>query len=395
MHEKKKKKTRKPNRTGSYKLRKDGRYQWTQQIDGKKRYIYANSLSELQNKIKKVADLPVNENKLTVEEWFAKWLEVYIRPLKKPATYNQYKIIYEEHIKPVIGYRKMSNIMKTDIQGIIAKMNEKNLSAWTMKHARKIMHIAFEKAVDEKIIAQNPVTKIEIPNKQSKPRKTLTSEELKILFTNLENTRWYWAVKFMLVTGLRRGELLALKWSDIDFTNRRIIVDESNSISGLGDTKSSKIHYVPLSDKAIYYLNKQKELLQNEFNPILYNEELQKLDLIFPSEKGTLMKPDSFNSVLDRINRKTGLHVTPHMFRHTFVYMAKGKMTLSELQEALGHDESTTTLDIYGTMLSDTQKVASKIDEAFAQLDDEINKIQKSSSKNNNLILLSNYKKAK
>jgi integrase len=64
------------------------------------------------------------------------------------------------------------------------------------------------------------------------------------------------------------------------------------------------------------------------------------------------------------------------MLRHTFVYMSKGLMTLSELQEALGHDESTTTLDIYGTMLSDSGKVASKIDEACNVLDKEINKIE-------------------
>jgi len=88
------------------------------------------------------------------------------------------------------------------------------------------------------------------------------------------------------------------------------------------------------------------------------------------------MKPDSLNSVLDRINKKTGLHITPHMFRHTFVFMSKGLMTLSELQEALGHDESTTTLDIYGTMLSDTKEVANKIDKVFEKLDEELDKVE-------------------
>lgn len=387
--------SRNPNGTGSYKLRKDGRYQWTQTIDGKTRYIYANSLKELQDKVKKYSNLQIANSKLKADEWFQKWLSVYVEPLKKKATFEQYKIIYESHIKPVIGHRKMNNITNTDIQQVIAEMNKKGLSTWTMKHARKIMNIAFTKAYEEKIISANPVEKIDIPNKQGKPRKTITTSELKILFDNLKNTRWYWAFRFMLVTGLRRGELLALKWSDIDYENRRIIVDESNSKSGLGDTKSSKVHYVPLSDLAIYYLSKQKEMLQKEFNPILYNPELQKLDLVFPSEKGTLMKPDSLNSVLDRINRKTGLHITPHMFRHTFVYMAKGKMTLSEIQEALGHDESTTTLDIYGTMLSDTQTVASKIDEAFKKLNEEIEKIENQSKKKGTVISLLDYRKAK
>jgi len=370
-------KTRNPNGMGNIYKTKSGRYEWRQMVDGELRVLSSNDLSELQEKIRKVADLPIIKNKLKVSEWFEKWLEVYIKPLKKKATYEQYRIIYEQHIKPEIGKRKLNSIKQYDIQQVIAKMNENNLSTWTMKHARKIMSIAFTKALNDKLIAENPVVNIEIPKKQAKPRKTLTPSELKILFDNLKNTRWYWAVNLMLVTGLRRGELLALKWSDIDYGNRRIIVDESNSSGGLGDTKSSKVHFVPLSEKAIYYLNKQKEMLENETNPSLYNNDLKKLDLVFPSKTGTLMKPDSFNSVLDRINRKTGLHITPHMFRHTFVYISKGLMSLSELQEALGHDESTTTLDIYGTMLSDTQKVADKIDKAFAALDTEITEIEK------------------
>lgn len=369
-------KQKNPNGMGCYDKLKDGRVRWRQMVDGKTRTITAKSMPELKEKVKKVADLPIIKNKIKVSEWFEKWLEIYIKPLKKQATYYQYKILYEQHIFPIIGNRLITSVKQYDIQQIIAKMNEKGLSTWTMKHVRKILHIAFDRAFKDKLIPENPVVDIEIPKKQAKPRKTITASELKILFENLKNTRWYWAFRFMLVTGLRRGELLALRWSDIDYENKRIIVDESNSASGLGDTKNSKVHYVPLSERAIYYLAKQKEMLQHEFNPILYNPELQKLDLIFPSENGTLMKSDSLNSVLDRINRKTGLHITPHMFRHTFVYMSKGHMTLSELQEALGHDESTTTLDIYGTMLSDTEKVANKIDEAFAALDEEINKIE-------------------
>jgi len=385
-----------PNGMGSYDKLKDGRVRWRITRDGVTKAFTAKDMAVLKEKVKKVSDLPIIKNKIKVAEWFDKWLELYVKPLKKQATYDQYKTIYEQHIYPVIGKRNLITIKQYDIQQVIAKMNDKGLSTWTMKHARKIMHIAFERAFKDKLIAENPVVEIEIPKKQAKPRKTITASELKILFENLKNTRWYWAFQFMLVTGLRRGELLALKWSDIDYENRRIIVDESNSVSGLGDTKNSKVHYVPLSERAIYYLSKQKEMLQNEHNPILYNLELQKLDLIFPAENGTLMKPDSLNSVLDRINKKTGLHITPHMFRHTFVYMSKGKMTLSELQEALGHDESTTTLDIYGTMLSDTQKVANKIDEAFATLDEEINKIENKNYKQSaKIINIFDRKKAK
>jgi|GEM_PF-1908811 len=388
--------TRNPNGMGTFYKTESGRHVWKQMVDGNVRVLSSNNLSELQEKVRKVADLPVIKNKTKVSEWFERWLE-NIKALKKEATYNQYKDIYEQHIKPVIGNRKLSKIKQIDIQNVITEMSKKTrfkrvknketgeyekvdteekLSTWTMKHARKVMSIAFTKAFKDKLIAENPVAEIEIPKRQAKPRKTLNTKELKILFEYAKKTRWYWAMRFLLVTGLRRGELLALRWSDIDYENKRIIVDESDSSTGVGDTKSAKIHYVPLSELAIYYLNKQKEMLIEKTNPSLHNENLQKLGLIFPSEDGTMMKPDSFNSVIDRINEKAGIHVTPHMFRHTFVFMSKGLLSRSELQEALGHDEGTTTEDIYGTMLSDTQKVATKIDDAFKTLEEEMDKIE-------------------
>ena len=78
-----------------------------------------------------------------------------------------------------------------------------------MKHTRKVMHIIFEKATESKVIPENPVKNIEIPKRQAKTRKTLTNDEMRIMFNYLKNTRWYWCFKFMLVTGLRRGEVLA------------------------------------------------------------------------------------------------------------------------------------------------------------------------------------------
>ncbi len=367
-----------PHGMGSYKLRKDGRYQWTQMIDGQVRTLYGKSLKELNNKVKKVSDLPVTSNKFKVEEWFEKWLEIYIKPLKKKATYNQYRTLYEQHIKPVIGFRKLSGIQTYDIQSVIAKMNEKGRASKTMKHVKSIMNIAFSKAFDEKLIPFNPVVKIDIPIKQAKPRKTLTLEELSKLFKAMEHSRWIWSVRLMLVTGLRRGELLALKWTDIDFSNKRLTVDESNSSTGIGDTKSAKVHYVPLSDKAIEYLNEQKRMLELEFNPILFNEDLKKTALVFPSENGVMIRPDSYYTMLSRFAKKAGIKASPHCLRHTFVYMTRESMSLKELQAILGHDESTTTLDIYGDIISDsTFKTAAKIDDVFSKVDEEIERVEK------------------
>lgn len=375
-------KQRNPNGMGSYKLRKDGRISWTQQVDGKPRVLYGKTLTELQVKVKKVADLPVTSSKYTVGEWFEKWLDVYIEPLKKKATYDQYKTLYEQHIKPVIGHRKLSNLKKLDIQTVISKMNAKKKASKTMKHVKSIMNIALGKAFDDKLISSNPVIKIEIPVKQAKTRKVLSIDELVKLYKAMEHSRWIWSIRFLLVTGLRRGELLALKWTDIDFVNKRLTVDESYSSDEIGDTKNSKVHYVPLSDKAIGHLNGQKLMLKLESNPILFDDKLRDSLLVFPSENGTAIRPDSYATMLRRFAIKAGIKASAHCMRHTFVYMMRKKFTLKDLQAALGHDESTTTLDLYGDILNESMtENASQIDDVFDKVEEEMKRVEKDKAK--------------
>ncbi|MFZ3132726.1 MAG: tyrosine-type recombinase/integrase [Desulfosporosinus sp.] len=379
-------KQRNPNGIGSYKLRKDGRIQWTQKKDGKPRVLYGKTLGELQAKVKKVSDLPVTSTKLTVSDWFEKWLDIYVKQLKKKATYDQYKTLYEQHIKPIIGHRRLSGVKPLDIQTVIAKMNDKKRASKTMKHVKSIMNIAFNKALDDKLISSTPVVKIEIPVKQAKTRKVLTVEDLIKLYKAMERSRWIWSIRFLLVTGLRRGEMLALKWTDIDTENKRITIDESNSSSGIGDTKSAKVHYVPLSDKALGYLDGQKLMLEKEANPILHNEKLKKTALVFPSKNGTMIRPDSYYTMLRRFAIKAEIKASAHCIRHTFVYLNREAMSLKELQAILGHDESTTTLDLYGDILEETMtKTASKIDDVFDKVDKEIKRIEEEKAEKENM----------
>ena len=387
---------RAPKGMGHYYMTPTGKYAWRKRVGGQEKYLSADTPGELQTLINEVIDLKITKSKLKVDEWFVKWL-TYIEALRKTATYNQYNDIYKKHIKPEIGNRKLSTINTNDIQGVILAMNKKTvkikkkkdgkwievdtgktISSCTMKHAVKIMNGAFKAAADKKnkLIPENPVVGIEVPKKQAKPRKTLNSEELAKLFLQLKKSRWIWSAKFMLITGVRRGELLALRWADIDTINKRITIDESDSSTGLDDTKSSKIHYVPLSPLMEKYLAGQKRMLENENNAILYNEELKKSDLIFPNKSGVMLCAGSYYTMLSRYAKDAGIKASPHCLRHTFVYMNRKKLSLKEIQNILGHDESTTTLDIYGDMIDEsTEQTGKDIDETFAEFEENTEKI--------------------
>ena len=116
-------KMRRPKGTGSYRQLPNGTYQWRQRIDGEERTATGRTPKELQEKVRLIADLPIIKEKYKVSEWFEKWLKVYVQPLKKAATYNQYYFLYTKHIKPVLGKRKMTTIKSIDIQSVISKMN--------------------------------------------------------------------------------------------------------------------------------------------------------------------------------------------------------------------------------------------------------------------------------
>ena len=376
-------KQRNPKGMGNYRKLADGRVGWRKTVDGETIDLSARTMTELQRKVKEVVDLPIIKEKCTVEEWFDKWLLIYVGPLRKKATYLQYSILYEQHIKPVIGNRKLSTIKTYDVQNVIGKMNKKNLSTKTMRDVKSIMNVAFKKAVADNLVAKSPVVNIEIPIKQTKERKTLTTEQMGLLFESMKNSRWIWSVHFALVTGLRRGELLALQWLDIDWENKQVRIDQSNSVTGLGDTKTSKIHYAPLSNRAIYVLKQQLLMLRRENNlTILNNDGSHKKDmtgsemLIFPNRAGQMIRPDSYYTLVSRFAKKVGLSVSPHCFRHTFVYLMRGDLSVKELQNILGHSESTTTLDIYGDMIYNTaKKNAKQIDDVFAGVDANMQEI--------------------
>lgn len=411
--DKPKSKMRNPKGLGHY-YKKDGLFCWKYVRDGKPIYRSSKTEKELQAKVRKVIGLAVMNDKTKVREYFTTLLEEIIKPMginnetgKPGATYLQYESIYRKHIDPVIGDYTMRSVTISDIQRVILTMNTKvqeikdkngnvvkktiGMSTKTMKHAKTVMSIGFTRAFGiDKIIPENPISKcypgeqpkIKIPQKQAKPKVILNTEDLAVYIKSMQNSRWVWSVRVELLVGLRRGELLALTCSDIEWDNKRILVDESNSITGKGDTKSRKSHHAPLSKLAKHYLEKQIEMLINEKNKVTFTENGQQMTmeefkksgkLLFPAEHGEMVKPNTFYHTIVRYAKKSGLKVYPHCFRHTWVHKMRKKLSLKELQEALGHDESTTTLDIYGDMINDTtHSAADHVDEVFSAIEIDI-----------------------
>jgi integrase len=360
-----------PNGMGNIYRRKDGRYVWRQMIDGELRRASDVNLSELQRKIKKLSRTSISGDKTKLFDWLERWLEKYVKPYKKPSTYHNYKYAVEKYIKKYMKNVQLRHVTKPDVQDMIAALLNDGYSPSLVKNVRKALSAAFISArEDESLVDFNPTRETKIPKGKRPIRKTFKIEELAIIIDKLKNSRWLYGILFMLATGVRRGELLALKWSDIDYQNKRILVKDNRTVHGDGTPKDDDYHYVPLSDHALKYLAGWKKQLEKEYNPALFHN----VDTIFVRKDGQPLRPSSLNNILAK--RNFDFKVTPHMFRHTFVYLSKGKLSLSEIQEALGHDQSTTTLDIYGLMLEDTVSAAEKISQAHIELDMKLKEIE-------------------
>jgi integrase len=381
--------TRNANGMGNIYKRPDGRYEWKQMIDGEMRYLSDINLSELRKKIKKVSNVSINGDKTKLYTWLDRWLERYVKPYKKPSTYNNYKFACDKYIKKYMSNIQLKHVSKSDVQKMITDLINGGFSPSLIKNVRKALSVAFISAnEDEQLVDFNPTRDTKLPKGKPPTRKTFKIDELVIIIQKFTTSRWLYAILFMLATGLRRGELLALRWSDIDFADKKIIIEENLTQDGTGTPKGNRYHNVPLTEHAKKYLAGWKQRLEKEYNPAIEN----KVDTIFVAKSGNPLRPSTLNNIITR--KKFEFRVTPHMFRHTFVYLSKGRISLSELQEALGHDQSTTTLDIYGLMLSDTIMVSEKIEAAYKEMDKKLKEKQEE-KENTNVIDFMQAKSAK
>ena len=295
---------------------------------------------------------PMYPQNLTVDAWFNEWIELKKTSIRL-GTIETYTSYYNNCIKCEIGDMKLVDVKPMHCQKILTKMDEKGYHQGTIKHIRVILYGLFEGAKENDIIFSNPMKrslKIEI-GKPSKTKEALSIDDQKKLFNALRGHKYENQYIFALQTGLRVGELIGLKWQDVDFQKRTLKIQrtmkylhaEKTWRSGPPKSRSSQ-RTIPLTDTAIEVLKKQKEK-----NPSLKVVPIEYKDYVFIDEKG-IIKYGSYDSALQHICKKIGIKpITMHIFRHTFatICVRSGMMTPSILKTILGHSSVNICLEYY------------------------------------------------
>ena len=273
----------------------------------------------------------------------------------------------DHHIKPYIGNIPLTKLSSLDLQRLYKKLlsdgrvdrieskkQPKGLSAKTVRNIHQIISSALKLAVEQKLIARNPAEGCALPKVERKEMQTLPVEQLTSFLREAKESGVYEMYYIDLATGLRRGELLGLKWSDIDLekgdlrVQRQIGRIDGKIIEMPLKTKNA-YRTLPLSADAINVLMQQRRKTGNS-------------EWVFPSPTGGPMSPDSVLHMLHRVLKRAGLpKVRFHDLRHTFATLAlQNGVDIKTVSGMLGHFSAGFTLDTYAHVTTSAKREAAK-----------------------------------
>lgn len=306
----------------------------------------------------------VKAGQYTVGQWVEIWLENYAKVHLRPSTYQTNLGFLENHIQPNIGKIPLAKLTTLDIQRFYKKLltsgrvkriesrhKPKGLSAKTVRNLHQMLSSALNFARNQHLITMNPAEGCALPKLEHREMQTLTAEQLGAFFQEAQDSGVYELYYLDLATGLRRGELLGLKWSDIDFQRstlrvQRTISRQAGKVVEAPLKTKNAYHSLPLSADAIDVLKIQKQKVNSEY--------------VFPSPSGGPMSPDSVLHRLQRVLKRAGLpSIRFHDLRHTFATLAlQNGVDIKTVSGMLGHYSAGFTLDTYAHVTTDAQRKA-------------------------------------
>ena len=372
---------RRANGEGNIRKRKDGRWEgrYTAGRDSETgKAIYKNVLGKTQSEVKvklKQAiaasqQLDVSRVKTyTLGSWLNLWYETYVEPRLREKTKDYYRNYIDNHIILGLGKIPLEKLTTIQIQKFYndlqkngrvqryqhIELKDKGLSVRVVRGIHTLLSNCLEQAVTERLILVNPAKGCRLPKLEKKEMKILPQEKIGPYLMEANKRGLLAAFYLELTTGLRRGELLALLWTDLDVDNRTISVTKQvNRINGklvVSQPKTqNSIRTLAIPQQAVDLLVAEHQ--KHPSNPYL-----------FPSPKtGTMFDPDSFRHTHDKILKTIGAeHIRFHDLRHTFATLSlKNGVDVKTLSGALGHYSAGFTLSTYTHATSEMKRDAAE-----------------------------------
>ncbi|MFB6556888.1 tyrosine recombinase XerC, partial [Streptomyces sp. NPDC056405] len=216
---------RNPNGAGTITKRKDGRYQaavYVLQPDGTRarKYAYGKTWTECDTKRRELLDkvdqgVPVPTRSAKLAEWLPYWLDNVIKPRRKLSTYDKYETHVRLYLVPMLGAKRLESLGVADVRRFLVRL-EKQTTAATAKESHRVLRSALSSACREELIASNVAKLVEPPRTNSRELKPWTLDETLDFLAAARTDPLYAAFVLAIAMGLRRGEIVGLRWADID-----------------------------------------------------------------------------------------------------------------------------------------------------------------------------------
>lgn len=350
--------------------RKDGRYEGRYVIgrteSGKTRfgYVYGQQYTQVRNELmRKKAENARNRGPgatqpMTLQEWMEGWLSGEMRSRLKPASLQTYTRLYSKHILPCLGYVDVAMLTAADLYAFLAVLDEKKLSLTTQKSVLRLISAAMRSAMEEGLIRKNPCAKVRLRAEEKEQRVLTAAEQEQLKRASMQAADI--PALLGLYTGMRLGEICALRWEDVDWPGKTITVRHTvqRMESAARADSAAKTALAVSSPKSLtsrrvlpvpdFILSLLKTLRETSASPYVFGTDDR------AAEPRTMQR--RFKRMTERL-ALSGVHF--HTTRHTFATrMLEIGVDVKTVSVMLGHSTTKTTLDFYAHSLIDRQRLA-------------------------------------
>ena len=320
----------------------------------------------------------VEPSRMTLSDYLDRWLEDYARPNVSGKTFERYEEIVRLHLKPALGHHTLSKLQPLHIALYYSEAlasgrtdGSGGLSARSVLHHHRVLRAALHQAVKWLLLPRNPADAVDPPRPKHREMRALDEAATAKLLRAASESRLSLPVLLAVTTGLRRGEILGLRWQDIDFEKSSLAVRQSleQTRDGLAfkQPKTSKgRRVVALPGLAVDALKQHK--VRQATTKLALGAAYQDHDLVCARDDGSPWPPDTFSSAFVALMRRADVPtVRFHDLRHTHAtQLLRQGVHPKVVSERLGHATVGITLDVYSHVLPGMQaEAATRTDAAL------------------------------
>ncbi|MFF0124128.1 tyrosine-type recombinase/integrase [Streptomyces mirabilis] len=362
---------RNPNGAGTITKRKDGRYQcavYVLQPDGTRarKFAYGKTWAECDTKRRELLTkvdqgVPVPTRSAKLSDWLPYWLDNIVMPRRKLSTYDKYEAHVRLYLAPMVGSKRLESLSVADVRRFLTQLESKTTAA-TAKESHRVLRTALSAACREELIARNVAGLVEPPRASSRELSPWTLDETLDFLAASRKDPLYAAFVLAIAMGLRRGELVGLRWTDVDLDKRVLYVrQQTQRRRGVlydDDTKNRRNRALPLPAMCIAPLrwHRMRQVAAKQ----RAGESWDDGGYVFATRNGRPVEPRNMYRSFTRVAESAGLRVIRlHDARHgCATLLTAAGVAPRVVMEILGHSQISITMDVYTHVVQDTQREA-------------------------------------